>query len=100
MRDPDGNIILTDVIGQNGKPLPLYPEFSIPVQIPYNLPETEAERRALITSLKDQALEVAKVQAQKRANDLEDKNILRAMIKDLNQTVGIDFEGEVELIEE
>lgn len=100
MRDSDGNIILTDVIGQNGRPLPLYPEFSVPVAIPYNLPETEAERRALITSLKDQALEVAKVQAQKRANDLEDKNILRAMIKDLNQTVGIDFEGEVELIEE
>ena len=44
MRDSDGNIILTDVIGQNGKPLPLYPEFSIPVQIPYNLPETEAEK--------------------------------------------------------
>lgn len=100
MRDSDGNIILTDVIGQNGKPLPLYPEFPIPVQIPYNLPETAAERLALITSLKDQALEVAKVQAQKRANDLEDKNILRAMIKNLNQTTGIDFEGEVELIEE
>lgn len=59
-----------------------------------------AERQALITSLKDQALEVAKVQAQKRANDLEDKNILRKLIKDLNQTTGIDFEGEVELIEE
>jgi hypothetical protein len=100
MRDSDGNIILTDVIGQNGLPLPLYPEFSVPVAIPYNLPETAAERQALITSLKDQALEVAKVQAQKRANDLEDKNILRKLIKDLNQTVGIDFEGEVELIEE
>lgn len=100
MRDSDGNIILTDVIGQNGKPLPLYPEFSIPVQIPYNLPATAAERQALIEDLKNQALEVAKVQAQKRANDLEDKNILRTLIKDLNQTVGIDFEGEVELIEE
>ena len=74
MRDSDGNIILTDVIGQNGKPLPLYPEFSRTCsQIPYNLPETAAERQALITSLKDQALEVAKVQAQKRANDLADK---------------------------
>jgi hypothetical protein len=100
MRDSDGNIILTDVIGQNGKPLPLYPEFPIPVQIPYNLPATAAERQALIEDLKNQALEVAKVQAQKRANDLEDKNILRELIKDLNQTVGIDFEGEVELIEE
>jgi hypothetical protein len=95
MKDPDGNIIYTDVLGQNGLPLPLYKEFSVPVQIPYNLPATAAERTALITSLKDQALEVAKVQAQKRANDLEDKNILRTLIKDLNQTVGIDFEGEV-----
>jgi hypothetical protein len=100
MRDSGGNIILTDVIGQNGKPLPLYPEFSIPVQIPYNLPATAAERQALIEDLKNQALEVAKVQAQKRANDLEDKKILRELIKDLNQTVGIDFEGEVKLIEE
>jgi hypothetical protein len=100
MKDSEGNIIYTDVLGQNGKPLPLYKEFSVPVQIPYDLPATTAERTALITSLKDQALEVAKIQAQKRANDLEDKNILRAMIKELNQTVGIDFEGEVELIEE
>jgi hypothetical protein len=100
MRDSDGNIILTDVIGQNGLPLPLYPEFSVPVQIPYNLPATAAERQALIEDLKNQALEVAKVQAQKRVNDLENKNILRELIKDLNQTVGIDFEGEVELIEE
>jgi hypothetical protein len=100
MKDSEGNIIYTDVLGQNGKPLPLYKEFSVPVQIPYDLPATTAERTALITSLKDQALEVAKIQAQKRANDLEDKNILRTLIKDLNQTVGIDFEGEVELIEE
>ena len=99
MKDSEGNIIYTDVLGQNGKPLPLYKEFSVPVQIPYDLPATTAERTALITSLKDQALEVAKIQAQKRANDMADKNIVRSLVTALNQTTGIDFEGTVELTE-
>jgi len=99
MRDSAGNIILTDVLGQNGLPLPLYPEFSVHVQIPYNIPTTTAERSALITSLKDQALEIAKVQAQKRANDAADKAILRSLITTLNTTLGIDFEGEVSITE-
>jgi len=99
MRDSAGNIIYTDVLGQNGLPLPLYPEFSVPVQIPYNIPATTAERSALITSLKDQALEIAKVQAQKRANDAADKSILRSLITTLNTTLGIDFEGEVSITE-
>lgn len=38
--------------------------------------------------------------AQKRANDMADKGIVRSLVTALNQTVGIDFEGEVELIEE
>jgi hypothetical protein len=38
--------------------------------------------------------------AQKRANDMADKSIVRSLVTALNQTVGIDFEGEVELIEE
>ena len=97
MRDAEGNIIYTDVLGQNNLPLPLYKEFPVPVQIPYNLPGTTAERTALIMSLKDQALEVAKVQAQKRANDLADKNTIRSLVTALNQTLGIDFEGTVEL---
>ena len=99
MKDSAGNIIYTDVIGQNGLPLPLYPEFSVPVQIPYNIPATTAERSALITSLKDQALEIAKIQAQKRANDAADKSILRSLITTLNTTLGIDFEGEVSITE-
>jgi len=99
MRDSAGNIIYTDVLGQNGLPLPLYPEFSVPVQIPYNIPVTTADRAALITSLKDQALEIAKVQAQKRANDAADKAILRSLITTLNTTLGIDFEGEVSITE-
>jgi len=97
MRDSEGNIIYTDVLGQNGLPLPLYKEFPVNVQIPYNLPATTAERTALITSLKDQALEQAKVQAQKRANDMADKTILRSLVTSLNQTLGIDFEGTVEI---
>ena len=97
MKDSEGNIIYTDVLGQNGKPLPLYKEFPVPVQIPYDLPATAAERTALITALKDQALEVAKIQAQKRANDMADKNIVRSLVTALNQTTGIDFEGTVEL---
>ena len=99
MRDSAGNIIYTDVLGQNGLPLPLYPEFSVPVQIPYNIPATTADRSALITSLKDQALEIAKVQAQKRANDAADKSILSSLITTLNTTLGIDFEGEVSITE-
>jgi len=99
MKDSAGNIIYTDVIGQNGLPLPLYPEFSVPVQIPYNIPATTEDRAALITSLKDQALEIAKVQAQKRANDAADKSILRSLITTLNTTLGIDFEGEVSITE-
>lgn len=99
MKDSEGNIILTDVLGQNGLPLPLYKEFPIPVQIPYNLPETAGERTALVTALKDQALEQAKIQAQKRANDLADKTILRSLITTLNTTLGIDFEGTVEITE-
>jgi len=99
MKDSAGNIKLTDVIGQNGLPIPEYPEFSIPVQIPYNIPATTAERSALITSLKDQALEIAKIQAQKRANDAADKSILRSLITTLNTTLGIDFEGEVSITE-
>jgi len=99
MKDSAGNIIYTDVLGQNGLPLPLYPEFSVPVQIPYNIPATTAERSALITSLKDQALEIAKIQAQKRANDAADKSILRSLITTLNTTLGIDFEGEVSITE-
>ena len=97
MKDSEGNIIYTDVLGQNGKPLPLYKEFSVPVQIPYDLPATTAERTALITALKDQALEVAKIQAQKRANDMADKGIVRSLVTALNQSTGIDFEGTVEL---
>ena len=99
MKDSEGNVILTDVLGQNGLPLPLYKEFPIPVQIPYNLPETAAERTALVTALKDQALEQAKIQAQKRANDMADKAILRSLITALNQSAGIDFEGTVEITE-
>lgn len=99
MKDSHGNIILTDVIGQNGLPLPLYPEFSIPVMIPYNLPATAGERATLITGLKDQALEIAKIQAQKRANDAADKTILRSLITTLNTTLGIDFKGTVEITE-
>ena len=95
MRDAEGNIIYTDVLGQNGKPLPLYKEFPVPVQIPYDLPATTEERTALVTALKDQALEVAKIQAQKRANDMADKNIIRSLVTALNQTTGIDFEGTV-----
>ena len=100
MKDSEGNIIYTDVLGQNGKPLPLYKEFSVPVQIPYDLPATTAERTALITALKDQALEVAKVQAQKRANDMADKSIVRSLVTALNQTTGIDFECTVEIPQE
>ena len=99
MKDSEGNIIYTDVLGQNGRPLPLYKEFPVPVQIPYDLPTTTAERTALITALKDQALEVAKIQAQKRANDMADKSIVRSLVTALNQTTGIDFEGTVELSE-
>lgn len=33
--------------------------------------------------------------AQKRANDMADKGIVRSLVTALNQTVGIDFEGEV-----
>ena len=61
---------------------------------------TAAERTALVTALKDEALEVAKIQAQKRANDMADKAILRSLITALNQTVGIDFEGTVEIPQE
>lgn len=99
MRDPQGNIIYTDILGQNNLPLPLYPEFSVPVMIPYNLPATAGERATLITGLKDQALEIAKLQAQKRANDAADKTILRSLITTLNTTLGIDFEGTVEIPE-
>ena len=99
MRDSAGDIIYTDVLGQTGLPLPLYPEFSVTVQIPYNIPATTADRVALITSLKDQALEIAKIQAQKRANDAADKTILRSLITTLNATLGIDFEGEVTITE-
>ena len=99
MRDSDGNIILTDVLGQNGLPLPLYKEFPITVQIPYNLPTTAAERTTLVTALKDQALEQAKIQAQKRANDMADKEILRTLITTINTTLGIDFEGTVVITE-
>ena len=63
-------------------------------------PGTAAERTALITSLKDQALEVAKIQAQKRANDMADKAILRSLITTLNTTLEIDFEGAVEIPQE
>lgn len=41
-----------------------------------------------------------KIQAQKRANDMADKAILRSLITALNQTVGIDFEGTVEIPQE
>ena len=61
---------------------------------------TAAEWTALVTALKDEALEVAKIQAQKRANDMADKAILRSLITALNQTVGIDFEGTVEIPQE
>ena len=100
MKDSEGNIIYTDVLGQNGQPLPLYKEFPVNVQIPYNLPATTAERTALITALKDQALEVAKVQAQIRANDMADKSIVRSLVTALNQTTGIDFECTVEIPQE
>lgn len=33
--------------------------------------------------------------AQKRANDMADKGIVRSLVTALNQTTGIDFEGEV-----
>lgn len=33
--------------------------------------------------------------AQKRENDMADKSIVRSLVTALNQTVGIDFEGEV-----
>lgn len=95
MKDSEGNIIYTDVLGQNGLPLPLYKEFSVNVQIPYNLPATAAERTALVTALKDEALEQAKLHAQKRANDMADKGIVRSLVTALNQTTGIDFEGTV-----
>ena len=37
--------------------------------------------------------------AQKRANDMADKNIVRSLVTALNQTTGIDFEGTVEITE-
>jgi len=52
---------------------------------------------ALVTALKDEALEQAKIQAQKRVNDMADKNIVRSLVTALNQTTGIDFEGTVEI---
>ena len=97
MKDQDGNIIYTSVLGQNGLPLPQYYEFTEEVQIPYTIPATTEERQAMITALKDEALERVKIRAQKRANDLADKNTLRSMITGLNHTVGIDFEGTVDL---
>lgn len=38
--------------------------------------------------------------AQKRANDMADKAILRSLITTLNTTLGIDFEGTVEIPQE
>lgn len=38
--------------------------------------------------------------AQKRANDMADKSIVRSLVTALNQTTGIDFEGTVEIPQE
>lgn len=95
--DESGNIIYTSKFNEAGNLIPAYPEFAVNVALPYSLPADQTELQALVIGLKDQALESAKIAAQKRANDLSDKNKIRSIVTLLNSERGIDFNGEVDL---
>lgn len=73
--DSYGGIIYTDILDENGDPIPEYPEFSAWVSIPTG----QTIDAALIADLMAQALAQATAQAQIRADNL----VIQAAVRPL-----------------
>ena len=92
LNDEAGNIIYTSEVDGNGNLIPEYYEFPVNVEVPNPIPPV-AERQAFIDALKTQADTIAKGIAQKRANDIVDKNKIKNIVNTINNDTGVFFEG-------
>lgn len=93
LTDETGVVKFTSEIGADGNPIPEYYDFVVSVAIPSPMPTTVALRQAMLNDLKAQADAQAKLIAQKRANDIVDKNKIKNIVKLLNDDTGVVFEG-------
>jgi hypothetical protein len=92
LQDDDGNIKLSTDMDASGNLIPQYFDFVVTVQVPSPIP-AQAQRQAFIDDLKAQADTQAKIIAQKRANDIIDKNKINSIVKSINDDQGIFFTG-------
>lgn len=93
LTDESGNVKYTTELDAQGGQIPEYYDFIINVQMPSPIPTTAPLRQAMLDNLKLQADDQAKIIAQIRANDIVDKNKIRAIVKTLNEDTGTVFEG-------
>lgn len=93
LMDESGNVKYTTGLDANGAQIPEFYDFVVNVQIPSPIPTTAPLRQAMLDALKLQADDQAKIIAQIRANDIVDKNKIRAIVKTLNDDTGTVFEG-------
>jgi len=90
--DSDGNIMMSTDIDSSGNLIPQYFEFVVTIPVPSPIPAA-AQRQAFIDDLKAQADTQAKIIAQKRANDVLDKNKINSIVKSINDDTGVFFTG-------
>lgn len=104
LTDENGNIKLTSELGDDGNPLPEYPEIPVSIQIPENtsidISDTVA-LKSLIESLMSEAVTRGSQQAQERANKLELRSVLKPLIAEYVEKSPEDvFAGQVEGVTE
>lgn len=94
LTDSSGNVQYTSELDENSQLIPEYPEYPVIVDIPENtVPSSDA-----ITALLADALEIAKTQAQARANTEEAKAAFKPFVDTFAADKPIEFEGTVELL--
>jgi hypothetical protein len=90
--DSNGVIIRSDIINPvSGLLFPQYPEFVYSITIPFPVPTTQAAINALVDNSPE--LELAKIAAQTRAENIAAKAVIRTFVNVLNSGNKIDFEG-------
>lgn len=92
LTDANGVVQNTEEKDENGNLIPQYFDFTVQIEIPSPIPPV-AQRQAFIDALKAQADEIAKGIAQKRANDIVDKNKITSIVRTINDDTGVIFTG-------
>ncbi len=93
LTDESGNIQYTNVKGEDGSPVPAYPEYTLDIDVP----EAAEPSTELITSLIAAELETVKIKAQMRANAEEKKKVLKPFVDKIAAVNPVEFEGVVDI---